>query len=151
MGTLGDAELLLREGEVAEGVDDIRDGIDDGLAELPVGDRAVGLGDADAQQVGAEAETAQQENMTRLGRGIQFIETVQPEMFKELEKLGPLTSEVHTVVAHLQSGQAVRNEVNQLIMMFGKVLEQQSRILEALSQNGISVKKPEKGQQRLVI
>ena len=98
-----------------------------------------------------EAETAQQENMTRLGRGIQFIETVQPEMFKELEKLGPLTSEVHTVVAHLQSGQAVRNEVNQLIMMFGKVLEQQSQILEALSQNGISVKKPEKGQQRLVI
>lgn len=98
-----------------------------------------------------EAETAQQENMTRLGRGIQFIETVQPEMFKELEKLGPLTSEVHTVVAHLQSGQAVRNEVNQLIMMFGKVLEQQSQILEALSQNGIGVKKPEKGQQRLAI
>jgi hypothetical protein len=83
-----------------------------------------------------EAETAEPENMTRLGRGIQTLETIQPEMFAELAKLGPLTSEVHTVVAHIQSGQAVQNQVNQLIMMFGKVLENQNTILDALNLRG---------------
>ena len=79
-----------------------------------------------------EAETAEPENMTRLGRGIQMIETIQPEMFADLAKLGPLSSEVHSVLAHIQSGQPVQNQVNQLIMMFGKVLENQNAILDAL-------------------
>lgn len=80
-----------------------------------------------------EAETAEPENMTRLGRGIQMIETIQPEMFADLAKLGPLSSEVHSVLAHIQSGQPVQNQVNQLIMMFGKVLENQNTILDALN------------------
>jgi hypothetical protein len=40
------------------------------------------------------------------------------------------------VVAHIQSGQAVQNQVNQLIMMFGKVLENQNTILDALNLQG---------------
>ena len=80
-----------------------------------------------------EAETAEPENMTRLGRGIQMIETIQPEIFADLAKLGPLSSEVHTVLAHIQSGQPIQNQINQLIMMFGKVLENQNTILDSLN------------------
>jgi DNA-binding MarR family transcriptional regulator len=79
-----------------------------------------------------EAETAEPENMTRLGRGIQTLETIQPEMFAELAKLGPLTSEVHSVLAHVQSGMSVQNQVNQLTMMLAKFLENQNTILDAL-------------------
>jgi hypothetical protein len=75
-----------------------------------------------------EAETAQPENMTRLGRGIQTIEAIQPEMFADLAKIGPLSSEVHSVLAHIQGGVPVQDQVNQLIMMFGKMLEQKHSI-----------------------
>jgi hypothetical protein len=80
-----------------------------------------------------EAETAEPENMTRLGRGIQTLETIQPEMFAELAKLGPLSSEVHSVLAHVQSGMSVQNQVNQLTMMLAKFLENQNTILDALN------------------
>ena len=96
-----------------------------------------------------EAETELSENMTRLGRGIQVIESIQPEIFKELEKLGPLTSEVHTVIAHIQSGQPVQNQVNQLVMMFGKMLEQQHQIMQMVTQNTITVKKSDTTQTNL--
>jgi biotin operon repressor len=82
---------------------------------------------------GPEAETAEPENMTRLGRGIQILETIQPEMFAELAKLGPLSSEVHSVLAHVQSGMSVQNQINQLTMMLAKFLENQNTILDALN------------------
>jgi predicted transcriptional regulator len=96
-----------------------------------------------------EAETAQPENMTRLGRGIQTIEAIQPEMFAELEKIGPLTSEVHSVLAHIQGGLPIQNQVNQLIIMFGKMLEQQHVIIEKLSGAGVLPKTEEPGQTTL--
>ena len=87
--------------------------------------------------------------MTRLGRGIQTIEAIQPEMFAELEKIGPLTSEVHSVLAHIQGGLPIQNQVNQLIIMFGKMLEQQHVIIEKLSGAGVLPKTEEPGQTTL--
>jgi hypothetical protein len=69
----------------------------------------------------------------------QTIRASMPEAFAELEKIGPLTSEVHSVLAHIQSGQAVQNQVNQLIMMFGKVLDQQHKILDHLAKTGTKI------------
>jgi hypothetical protein len=106
-----------------------------------------------------EVENDNQEKLTELENGLKVIRqlpaTFQPEMFKELEKLGPLTSEVHAVVAHIQSGQPVQNQVNQLIMMFGKMLEQQHTIMQMLSGGVVgaadSPRNIQKGQQRLVL
>lgn len=62
------------------------------------------------------------------------IHEAMPEAMKEFEKsFGPLTSEIHTVMAHLQSGEPLQYKVDQLVVMFAKVLEQQSQILDRMN------------------
>lgn len=62
------------------------------------------------------------------------IREAMPEAMKEFEKsFGPLTSEIHTVMAHLQSGEPLQYKVDQLVVMFAKVLEQQGKILERMN------------------
>jgi hypothetical protein len=63
----------------------------------------------------------------------EMIKAAMPEAMKDLEKIGPLTSEVLSVLAHIQSGEGIQNQVNQLIMMFGKMLEQQHEILKRMN------------------
>ena len=92
--------------------------------------------DGSPQELGnpdlVEAETRNREKATPLDIGLQTISAL-PEALKELEKIAPLTTEVHTVLAHIQSGQSVDNRVNQLIIMFAEMLKQQKEILERLS------------------
>jgi len=85
-------------------------------------------------------------HLTRVEKGLFAIEqlpetirTAMPEAFADLEKIGPLTSEVHTVLAHIQSGQSVDARVNQLILMFGDVLKQQHKILDVLAKQGARI------------
>jgi hypothetical protein len=59
-GARGDAEQLLGVGDLAVGDDGGGDGIDDGLAEDPVGDATVGFGDAETDEIGTEAEAAEE-------------------------------------------------------------------------------------------
>lgn len=67
------------------------------------------------------------------------IRTAMPEALVALEKVGPLTAEVHNVLAHIQSGQPIDNKVNQMILMFGDMLTQQHQIIELLSKRGINI------------
>ena len=76
---------------------------------------------------------------TPLERGVMTAAHI-PEALRELEKIGPLTKEVHAVLAHIESGQLLSNKVDQLIVMFGDMLrdqhqlqEQQAEILRALA------------------
>ena len=80
-----------------------------------------------------EIETDNKHQWTPLEQGIQQLSAL-PEAMKELEKIGPLTSEVHSVLAHIQSGENVQNQVNQLIIMFGKMLTDQHKIMDMLAQ-----------------
>lgn len=79
--------------------------------------------------------------VTRVEKGLFAIEKCPdiPEALRELQKIGSLTSEVHSVLAHIQSGQSVDNRLNQLIMMFGQVLEQQHKILNHLAKDGVNL------------
>lgn len=62
------------------------------------------------------------------------IQEAMPEAIKEFEKsFGPLTSEIHTVMAHIQGGEPIQHKVDQLIIMFSKVLEQQHEILARMN------------------
>lgn len=85
------------------------------------------------------AATPVEETIQSIANLPETIRAAMPEALAELEKIGPLTSEVHTVLAHIQSGQAVQNQVNQLIMMFGKVLDQQHKILDHLAKTGAKI------------
>jgi hypothetical protein len=61
------------------------------------------------------------------------VREAMPEAMKEFEKsFGPLTSEIQTVMAHLQSGQSVQNQINQLVFIVGKLLEGQHKIEEKI-------------------
>jgi hypothetical protein len=65
-----------------------------------------------------EAETAQPENMTRLGQGIQIIEQIGPTAFKELGKIGQVNDNVLQVQAMLQgsiTGQQMLENVTKMI------------------------------------
>lgn len=67
------------------------------------------------------------------------IRTAMPEALQALEKVGPLTAEVHTVLAHIQSGQTVDSRLNQMILMFGDMLKQQHDIIDMLAKRGINI------------
>lgn len=60
------------------------------------------------------------------------IRTAMPEALRELKKVGPLTAEVHAVLAHISSGQSVDNRLNQLIIMFGDMLKQHHQTLDEM-------------------
>lgn len=61
------------------------------------------------------------------------IREAMPEAVKQFEEsVGPLTNEVHAVMAHIQSGLPLQNQVDQLIVMFGKMLERQHKIEERI-------------------
>lgn len=61
------------------------------------------------------------------------IKDAMPEAMRELEdRIGPLTKEMHTVIAHIQSGLPFQNQVDQLIILFGKMLERQNEIEDKL-------------------
>lgn len=67
-------------------------------------------------------------------------EVVLPEAIATFEKqFGPLTKEIHSVMAHIESGQSVDSRLNQLILMFGDMLTQQHDIIEMLSKRGINI------------
>jgi DNA-binding MarR family transcriptional regulator len=75
-----------------------------------------------------EAETAQPENMTRLGRGIQVIETIQPEAFKDLEKIGAMNDSVVRVEAMLQGGITISAQYEQMVNFMTKALDEMAAI-----------------------
>lgn len=74
-----------------------------------------------------EAETAEPENMTRLGRGIQMIETIQPEAFKDIGKIGLISDNILQVQAMLQ-GSITQQQMleNVTKMVSGVLLEMQA-------------------------
>lgn len=75
-----------------------------------------------------EAETAQPENMTRLGRGIQIIETIQPEAFKDLGKLGGMGESLVRVEAMLQGGITISAQYEQMVNFMTKALDEMAAI-----------------------
>lgn len=91
--------------------------------------------DASPQDLGnpeqVELETKKKWAATPLDSLIKSADAL-PEALKELGKIGTLTSEVHTVLAHIQSGQPIQNQVNQLIIMFGEMLKNQHEILKRM-------------------
>ena len=77
---------------------------------------------------GNEAETAIPEHMTRLGRGIQMIETIQPEAFKDLGKIGAMSDSVVRVEAMLQGGITISAQYEQMINFMTKALDEMAAI-----------------------
>jgi hypothetical protein len=75
-----------------------------------------------------EAETSQPENMTRLGRGIQVIETIQPEAFKDLGKIGVVSDSLIRVEAMLQGGITISAQYEQMVNFMTKALDEMAAI-----------------------
>jgi len=76
----------------------------------------------------SEAETEQLENMTRLGRGIQIIETIQPEAFKDLGKIGAMSDSVVRVEAMLQGGITLSQQYEQMVHFMTSALDEMAAI-----------------------
>jgi hypothetical protein len=52
---------------------------------------------------------------------------------REFEKsFAPLTAEIHTVMAHIQSGQSVQNQINQLIVLVAQLVKDNHDLKERL-------------------
>lgn len=75
-----------------------------------------------------EAETAEPEHMTRLGRGIQTIEAIQPEAFKDLEKIGSMSESVLRVEAALQGGLSMSKQHELMVGFMTKALDEMAAI-----------------------
>jgi predicted transcriptional regulator len=72
--------------------------------------------------------------VARVGDTIkESIQLAMPEAMKEFEKsFAPLTSEIHTVMAHIQSGQSVQNQINQLIVLVAQLVKDNHDLKERL-------------------
>jgi DNA-binding MarR family transcriptional regulator len=75
-----------------------------------------------------EAKTAQLENMTRLGRGIQVIETIQPEAFKDLEKIGVVSDSLLRVEAMLQGSITTAMQNDNILKYLSKLMDEMQQI-----------------------
>jgi len=75
-----------------------------------------------------EAETAQPENMTRLGRGIQVIETIQPEAFKDLGKIGVVSDSLIRVEAMLQGSITTAMQNDNILKYLSKLMDEMQQI-----------------------
>ena len=75
-----------------------------------------------------EAETAQPENMTRLGRGIQVIETIQPEAFKDLGKIGVVSDSLLRVEAMLQGSITTAMQNDNILKYLSKLMDEMQQI-----------------------
>lgn len=57
---------------------------------------------------------------------------------KEFEKsFGPLTSEIHTVMAHIQSGQSVQNQINQLTVLVAELIKENRELKNQFALNSV--------------
>lgn len=75
-----------------------------------------------------EAETAEPENMTRLGRGIQMIETIEPEAFKEIAKVGGLSDSIIRVEAMLQGSITTAMQNDNILKFLSKIMDEMQAI-----------------------
>ena len=69
------------------------------------------------------------------------IRAAMPEAMRELEKIGPLSSEVHQVIAHIQGGLPVQNQVDQLTIMMAKSIEKYNQIIDMLTKPKVAPRK----------
>lgn len=69
------------------------------------------------------------------------IKAAMPEAMQELGKIGPLTSEVHQVLAHIQGGLPIQNQVDQLTIMMAKSIEKYNQIIDMLAAPKVAVRK----------
>ena len=76
-------------------------------------------------------------NVAGIEKKVDHVFGVQlPEAMKEFEKsFAPLTSEIHTVMAHIQSGQSVQNQINQLVVLVAQLVKDNHDLKERLEQN----------------
>ena len=93
-----------------------------------------------------EAETAQQGNMTRLGKGIQIIESIQPEAFKDLNKLSGIDNTVSRVEAMLQGSITTAQQNENILKFLSKIMDEMAEIRKENREL-----KQKFGQQRLVL
>lgn len=65
------------------------------------------------------------------------IQIAMPEAMKEFERtFAPLTSEIHMVMAHIQSGQSVQNQINQLVVLVAQLVKDNHDLKERLEKRG---------------
>ena len=91
-----------------------------------------------------EAETATMGNATRLGKGIQAIESIQPETFKDLGKIGEINENVIQAVAMLQGSitnqqmlENVTKMVSGVLLEIQQVRKESAGLKRQLSMRGI--------------
>jgi hypothetical protein len=72
--------------------------------------------------------------VARVGDTIkESLQTAMPEAMKEFGRtFAPLTAEIHTVMAHIQSGQSVQNQINQLVVLVAQLVKDNHDLKERL-------------------
>jgi hypothetical protein len=95
-----------------------------------------------------ELETKIKSDATEVERGIRdvitikrelpsLIQTAMPEAMQEFNKqFGDLSSEVHQVMAYVQSGQSFQNQLNQLTLLVAQLIKQNHELQDELKKRG---------------